>query len=132
MGSQLIMTIPFDALLIACVLAVSCAGVSSAAPVERGKLLFLRCASCHDISDNSSAKIGPNLAGVYGRRAGSLPGYAYSSAMKSQTFSWNADMLDRWLARPADLVPGTAMAFAGIDKKADREALIAYLRKPLK
>jgi cytochrome c len=69
---------------------------------------------------------------VFGRRAGSLPGYSYSAAMKAQTFIWNDQTLDRWLARPADLVPGTAMAFAGIDSKADRDALIAYLRTPVK
>jgi cytochrome c len=111
---------------------MACAAPASAGPADRGRLLFLRCASCHDISDKPSPKIGPNLAGVFGRRAGSLPGYSYSAAMKAQTFIWNDQTLDRWLARPADLVPGTAMAFAGIDSKADRDALIAYLRTPVK
>jgi cytochrome c len=114
------------------VAAVLAPAAACGAPSLRGKLLFLRCASCHDISDKPSQKTGPNLAGVYGRRAGSLPGYMYSPAMKAQTFSWDANMLDRWLARPADVVPGTAMAFVGMDKRADREALIAYLRQPMK
>ena len=103
---------------------------TSAEPAARGKLLFLRCASCHDISSSPSAKTGPNLAGVFNRRAGSLPGYAYSSAMKAQTFSWDEPHLGRWLTRPTDLVPGTAMAFAGLPNAADRSALIAYLRHP--
>ncbi len=105
------------------------AAVAGPSPA-RGKLLFLRCASCHDISSQASPKIGPNLAGVVGRRAGSLPGYAYSNAMKAQTFTWDEAMLDRWLTRPTDVVPGTAMAFAGIDSAADRAAIIAYLAKP--
>jgi cytochrome c len=120
------------AFLVGAAFALTCAGAASAAPLDRGKLLFLRCASCHDISDKPSAKTGPNLAGVYGRKAGSLPGYTYSAAMKAQDFVWNDQMLDRWLARPADVVPGTAMAFVGLSNKADREALIAYLRTPVK
>ena len=113
-------------------IALGVCGQASAAPAQRGRLLFLRCASCHDISDKASAKTGPNLAGVVGRRAGSLPGYAYSKAMAAQTFVWTDATLDRWLTRPSDVVPGTAMAFAGLDSKPDREALIAYLRHPEK
>ncbi len=100
---------------------------ASAAPSTRGKLLFLRCASCHDISDKASPKTGPNLMGVVGRKAGSLPGYAYSPAMKAQSFVWDKVMLDRWLTQPTAVVPGTAMAFGGVPSKADREAIIAYL-----
>ncbi len=125
-------SISFAVLSLGAVIAIGWAGAVSAASPERGKLLFLRCASCHDISDKPSFKIGPNLAGVIGRRAGSLPGYTYSTAMKAQTFIWNAKTLDQWLAKPSDVVPGTAMAFAGIDNKADRDALIAYLRHPAK
>lgn len=106
------------------------AGYGLAAPSPRGKLLFLRCASCHDISDTASPKIGPNLKGVVGRRAGSLAGYIYSPAMRSQTFTWNEATLDRWLTKPSDLVPGTAMAFGGVPSKADRDAIIGYLSDP--
>jgi cytochrome c len=100
-----------------------------AAPNLHGKLLFLRCASCHDIGPGP-AKIGPNLAGVVGRKAGSLPGYEYSPAMKQAGFVWTEANLDRWLTRPSDLVPGTAMAFAGLPSAQDRQAVIAYLRQP--
>jgi cytochrome c len=93
-------------------------------------MLFLRCASCHDISDTASPKIGPNLKGVVGRKAGSLPGYKYSPAMSSQTFVWDEATLDQWLTKPSDLVPGTAMAFGGVPNKADRDAIIGYLRDP--
>ncbi len=102
--------------------------VSAAAPNLRGKLLFLRCASCHNIGSGPE-KIGPNLAGVVGRKAGSLAGYTYSPAMKQANLVWNAATLDRWLTRPSDLVPGTAMAFAGLPAAVDRQALIAYLQK---
>jgi cytochrome c len=96
----------------------------------RGQRLFLRCASCHDISDSGVARIGPSLKDVVGRKAGSLPGYGYSPAMKAAGFNWDAAMLSRWLTDPAALVPGTSMAFAGLPKEEDRDAIIAYLRQP--
>ncbi len=104
-------------------------GSVHADPAMRGKLLFLQCASCHNIAPGASAKIGPNLYGVVGRKAGSLPGYAYSPAMSAQTFIWDEHMLDRWLTKPTDVVPGTAMGFGGIAKDTDRAAIIAYLRQ---
>ncbi len=93
----------------------------------RGKILFLRCASCHDVNDVSSAKTGPNLHGIIGRRVASLDGYKYSPALKSADFVWDAAHLDAWLANPNAVVPGTAMAFAGIPDAADRQAIISYL-----
>ncbi len=98
----------------------------------RGRILFLRCSSCHDISSGPSPKIGPNLKDVVGRRAGSLPGYSYSPAMKAQTFVWDEAHLNLWLKGPSTLVPGTAMAFAGLPSETDRQAVIAYLQNPTK
>jgi cytochrome c len=122
------------------VLAAVCAEIIFAAPASaqtaapptaaRGRILFLRCSSCHDISSGPSPKIGPNLKDVVGRRAGSLPGYSYSPALKAQTFVWDPAHLDRWLTSPAALVPGTAMAFAGLPSETDRQAVIAYLQHP--
>jgi len=106
------------------------AAFAQPSPIIRGRLLFLRCASCHDVTPGPSPKIGPSLAGVIGRRAGSLPGYAYSPAMKAQTFSWDDATLDAWLTKPSAVVPGTAMAFGGVDNAADRRAIIDYLRAP--
>lgn len=96
----------------------------------RGKILFLRCSSCHAVAANAPAKIGPNLSGVVGRKGGSVPGYRYSAAMKAKAPVWNDANLDAWLTAPAKLVPGTSMAFAGLSNPADRKALIAYLKTP--
>jgi cytochrome c len=100
----------------------------AATPALRGKLLFLRCASCHDISTTASAKTGPNLYHVFGRKSGSLPGYSYSPAMQNAHLVWDAPTLDRWLTNPATVVPGTAMAFPGFSSAQDRQAVIAYLQ----
>lgn len=114
------------------ILVALAAGLAPAAPARaanmlRGKLIFLRCASCHDISTSASPKTGPNLRGVIGRKAGSLPGFSYSQAMKRHSFVWDEPMLQRWLVNPNTVVPGTAMAFEGLRRKSDRDAVIAYL-----
>lgn len=101
---------------------------AQAASPARGKILFLRCSSCHAIARKAPAKIGPSLAGIVGRKAGTQPGYRYSPAMKKAAPVWNAATLDRYLASPNKVVPGTSMAFAGLPKPADRQALIAYMK----
>jgi len=93
----------------------------------RGKILFLRCASCHDASTSPSAKIGPNLHGVVGRQVASLEGFKYSTALQAQNFIWDAAHLDAWLTNPNAVAAGTSMAFAGIPEAADRQAIITYL-----
>ncbi len=118
-------------LVFALVVAIAAPGVAVAEPDARlvalGQRQFLRCASCHAIEAGQPTRIGPNLHGVVGRPAGSLPGYAYSPAMKAQHFVWTEAKLDAWLTRPAAVVPGTAMAFEGLPRPEDRAALIAYL-----
>ncbi len=109
---------------------VATAAPAAASPGEnplRGKILFLRCAACHDVTATPSAKIGPNLRGVIGRQVASLEGFKYSPALKSQNFVWDAAHLDAWLTNPNTVAPGTAMAFAGMPEAADRQALIRYL-----
>lgn len=110
----------------ACLLVFATALQAAENPL-RGKILFLRCASCHDVSTTQSAKIGPNLYGVVGRRAASQEGYPYSPGLRAQTFNWDVAHLDAWLTNPNDVAPGTAMAFAGIADEADRRAIISFL-----
>ena len=104
------------------------ANAQSAMDVAQGKRLFLRCASCHAVNAGAAGRIGPNLQSVYGRKPGSLPGYNYSSTMKSKQFAWDNAKLDAWLARPSAVVPGTTMAFAGMSNPKDRAAVVAYLK----
>lgn len=122
-------------LLVALLLVALPSRTVSAAPATpeqmaaRGKILFLRCASCHELAPSGIKRIGPSLKGVFGRKAGSLADFAYSPAMKATDFVWNDQTLDRWLEKPGAVVPGTAMAFAGIADEADRQAVIAYLQQ---
>lgn len=113
--------------------AMLCAGLAgmsvaaSAQDVAKGRAVFLRCGACHTI-DAGEPKMGPDLGAVYGRKAGTLAGYAYSPAMKSAGVTWDAGTLDTFLAAPRSLVPGTRMAFPGLANAADRANVIAYLK----
>jgi cytochrome c len=83
-----------------------------------------RCSYCHT-TDGTPAQ-GPNLIGVVGRKAGAVPGYSYSPALKAFGQTWTAANLDSFLSGPAVLVPGTAMSMSVADG-AQRADLIAYL-----
>ena len=99
----------------------------SEAQLKRGKLLFTQCQACHQVKAGAPAMMGPNLAGVMGRKAASAPGFNYSPALKKSNVTWDAATLDKWLHRPSELVPGITMAVAGIARPEDRAALIAWL-----
>lgn len=86
------------------------------------------CRSCHTLTDGGPDLTGPNLHGVFGRKAGSKPGYAYSPAVKAAGFTWDAAKLDQWLANPKGFLPGTKMTFLGIRDQKDRIDLIAFLK----
>ncbi|AXU21589.1 cytochrome c family protein (plasmid) [Novosphingobium sp. THN1] len=112
--------------------------VLAAAPAQAqdaaaGKRAFLKCVACHSIAKGAPNKIGPNLFGVVGRKAGTAPGFRYSAAMKAKgaAIVWNPATLDNWLARPSAVIPGTSMAFGGVPNAAERAAIIAYLKKPM-
>lgn len=113
------------ALLAASALAI--ADEPSQGDPKRGRILFLQCAACHAIGADQQGKIGPALGDIVGRRAGAVPGYAYSQALLAAQLVWTTTDLDRWLSRPQALVPGTTMMLAGIASPAERADLIAYL-----
>lgn len=88
--------------------------------------VFAQCAGCHSIEPGRNV-FGPSLAGLSGRRAGSLPGYDYSLALRDSRIVWNEKTLDLWLRGPGKMVPGTRMPFSGIQDPAARKAVVAYL-----
>jgi cytochrome c len=90
---------------------------------QRGKALYQGCTGCHSIDEND---IGPKHRGVVGRKAGTAPGYAYSAALKGAGIVWDKVTLDRWLANPSAMVPGTKMYFL-LPNAQDRADVIAYL-----
>lgn len=98
------------------------------ADAKNGATVFQRCAICHSDTKGAAAKIGPNLFGVVGRKAGTQPNFPYSSAMKNSGITWTPDKLTAYVEHPAAVVPGNRMAFAGISRPADAADLVAYLQ----
>ena len=85
------------------------------------------CRTCHIVREGDN-RLGPNLHKVVGRKAGSLPNYGFSSAMKEAGFVWDEEKLDRFIANPDEVVPGNSMKpFGGLASSGDRKKIIAFL-----
>lgn len=99
----------------------------AAANLKRGQLLYMVCKACHDVEAGLPHKVGPNLHGMFGRKAGTAEGFKYTDALVKSDIVWTPATMDAWLKQPGALVPGNGMAFAGIANDADRASLIAWL-----
>ena len=99
----------------------------AAANLKRGQLLYMVCKACHDVEAGLPHKVGPNLHGMFGRKAGTAEGFRYTDALVKSGIVWTPGTMDTWLKQPGALVPGNGMAFAGIANDADRASLVAWL-----
>lgn len=100
----------------------------NAGDLENGRRAFARCRSCHTLTPAGPNMTGPNLYGVFGRAAGTHPGYNYSSAVRQADFVWDAARLDHWLQNPKSFLPGNKMTFPGLPDAMDRRDVIAFLK----
>jgi cytochrome c len=99
--------------------------------VGRGEQDFRACASCHSLTPNHNMT-GPSLAGVIGRKAGTLASFPrYSEPLKSSGVTWGESALDAWLEKPEAFIPGSRMIFPGIRDAQDRADIIAYLKQAM-
>ena len=92
-----------------------------------GQQLFSKCSACHSI-DSSKNAFGPSLVGVVGRKAASLPRFAYSDALSQSGITWTEENLRKWIAGNDEFVPGTRMRHVEITDRAEQDFLIAYLK----
>ena len=99
------------------------------ADVEAGRQLFNNaCRTCHSILDDDN-RLGPHLHAIIGRKAGALPNYRYSSALNEAGFTWDEETLDRFIADPAEMIPGNSMKpYGGMASADNRADVIAFLR----
>lgn len=96
---------------------------------KQGAQLYRACAACHSLAPNRNMT-GPSLAGIWGRKAGSLKSFErYSPALKSSNVVWDENTLDQWLKSPARFIPNNHMPFAGIPNAQQRADLIAFLKE---
>lgn len=100
-----------------------------AGDAQAGARAFVVCSACHTRTAAEANKLGPTLAGAYGKKAGTNDGrYAYSPALKGANVTWNDKTLDAWIAKPNGVAPGTKMAFAGVADPQTRANIVAYLK----
>lgn len=92
-----------------------------------GEKVFMQCASCHVVEPGVN-RVGPSLAGIVGRAAGSVEGYNYTDANANSGITWTPEKMFQYLENPMRVVPGTKMAFAGLKDGQDRADVIAYLQ----
>jgi cytochrome c len=95
--------------------------------VAHGETVFLQCQTCH-VREEGVNRIGPSLAGIVGREAGSVEGFDYTPANANSGITWTPEKMFQYLENPQRVVPGTKMAFGGLPNGQDRADVIAYLQ----
>jgi cytochrome c len=111
---------------VALIAGTAAAGVARSGDAKAGEAIYSRCLACHALAYD---RTGPRHCGLIGRRAGTVKDFPYTEAMKRSRIVWNAATLDRFLANPMRVVPGTAMGYSGITDSKERADLIAWLKK---
>ena len=93
----------------------------------KGQAFAKVCGACHNFEKGAGAKVGPPLYGVVGRAVASVPGFAYSDALKAKGGNWSYEDINKFIANPKAYVPGTKMGYAGEESPEKRADIIDYL-----
>ena len=99
-----------------------------AADLSNGEAKFALCRSCHTTAPGGDDMTGPNLWGIFGRKAGSKASFTYSDDLKNAGWTWDADRIDKWITNPRAVLPGTKMTFIGMPDANDRRDVVAFLK----
>ena len=121
-------------LLIAALLTAPASGAHAdeLGDVARGEKVFRQCAGCHEVGPGARNRIGPHLNEIFGRTAGAIERFQYSSSMErayGDGLVWDLETLDAYLENPRILISGTRMSFAGLKDPGERGDVLAYLRQ---
>ena len=113
----------------AAVLLLAIPAIAPAADVAAGQAAFARCKICHSVQAGAPSPVGPNLHGVFGRKAGTAAGYEFSDAMKKSGIVWDEATMADYNRDPKAKVPGTKMVFNGVKNAGQLADLVAYLKQ---
>lgn len=106
---------------------------AQAGEASRGQRVFnQQCRACHTLDKGGAQTAGPNLHGVFGRKAGTAEGYAFSDAMKNSGIVWDDATMAEYNRDPKGKVPGTKMVFNGVKQAGQLADLVAYLKEATK
>ena len=117
------------AAFMALALTAPASSASAAGAAAAGESKFKVCRICHQVGESARNFVGPELNGLVGRKAGTVPGYNYSDANRNSGVIWDEATLARYLHSPREIVPGTKMAFPGMSQEDDVQDVIAYLKQ---
>jgi Cytochrome c2 len=115
-------------LLAVAFLAATLSPAAAAGDAKAGERVFLKCRACHQVGEKAKNVVGPELNGLFGRTAGTAPGYSYSEANKASGIVWDEANFREYIADPRATIPGTKMVFAGLKKEQEVDDLVAYLK----
>jgi cytochrome c len=109
------------------------AAAHAAGDAAMGKKQFAPCTACHTVEAGGPNKVGPNLHGIFGKKAGTnRTDFAYSDALKKSGITWDEAKIDAYITKPAALIPGNKMAYMGVAKEDVRANIIAFLKEATK
>lgn len=106
-------------------------GVAYAQDAAAGQRVFNQCRACHTVEQGGRSGVGPNLHGIFGRKAGSIEGFRYSAGMKAKVedgLTWDEATLRAYIADPKAVVPAGSMSYVGLRNEQQVNDLIAYLQ----
>jgi cytochrome c len=120
-----------NALRIAAVasLAALTATYAHAQDIAAGEDVYKKCRACHQVGETAKNAVGPALNGLFGRKAGTIPGFNYSEANKTSGVTWTEEVFTTYIQNPRAAMPGNKMAFAGLKDEKDIKDLIAFLKQ---
>jgi len=116
-------------LIVAAALIAASTSAGLAQDVEKGANSFKKCLPCHSIGPGAKNKIGPELNGLDGRKAGTVPSFNYSDANKNSGIVWDQATFKEYIKDPRAKIPGTKMTFPGIKNEQEINDLWAYLKQ---
>jgi cytochrome c len=115
--------------VLAAIAFVASTAAASAQDVAAGEQSFKKCLPCHSVGEGAKNKVGPELNGLDGRKAGTAEGFNYTEANKNSDLTWNESVFKDYIKDPRAKIPGTKMVFAGIKNEQEVNDLWAYLRQ---